>query len=57
MTLDEWLAQQPSPAIEDAAAWVAGVLRGLAFAHEAGVAHLDLQPHNILVNERGQVQS
>ncbi len=53
-TLGEWLAQHPSPTNEDAAAWIAGVLRGLAYAHEAGVSHLDLQLHNILVDERGQ---
>ena len=54
MTLEEWLGQHPPPSVEDAAAWVAGVLRGLAFGHDAGIAHLDLQLHNILVNERGQ---
>ena len=31
------------------------LLRGLAFAHEAGLAHRDLQRHNLLVSERGQV--
>jgi non-specific serine/threonine protein kinase len=54
VTLDEWLAQHPPPSVDDAAGWVAGVLRGLAFGHDAGVAHLDLQLHHILVNERGQ---
>ena len=54
VTLDEWLAQHPPPAVEDAAEWVAGVLRGLAFGHDAGIAHLDLQLDHILVNERGQ---
>ena len=54
VTLEEWLAQHPPPSVEDAAAWVAGVLRGLAFGHDAGIAHLDLQLHHILINERGQ---
>ena len=54
VTLDEWLAQHPASGIDDAALWIASVLRGLAFAHDAGVAHLDLQSHNVLVNERGQ---
>ncbi len=53
-TLGEWLAQHPAPPVEDAAAWIAGVLRGLAYAHDAGIAHLDLQLHSILVDERGQ---
>ena len=54
VTLEEWLAHHPPPSVEDAAAWVAGVLRGLAFGHDAGIAHLDVQLHSILVNERGQ---
>ncbi|MEP7301417.1 MAG: HDOD domain-containing protein [Caldimonas sp.] len=54
VTLDEWLAEHPRPAIEDASIWLESVLRGLAFAHDAGVAHLDPQLHAILVNERGQ---
>jgi non-specific serine/threonine protein kinase len=54
LTLDEWLAQHPAPSVQDSTAWIAGLLRGLAYAHEAGVAHLDLQLHNIVVSERGQ---
>ncbi len=53
-TLGECLAQRATPSIEDATSWVAGVLRGLAYAHDGGVSHFDLQLHNILVNERGQ---
>ncbi len=54
VTLEEWLAQHPPPSVDEAAGWVGGVLRGLAFGHDAGIAHLDLQLHGILVNERGQ---
>jgi non-specific serine/threonine protein kinase len=53
ITLEERLTQHPVPVIEDAALWIASVLRGLAFAHDAGLAHHDLQLQNILVNERG----
>lgn len=31
-------------------------LRGLAFAHEGGVAHRDLQPYMVLLGEHGSVQ-
>ena len=55
LTLDEWLAQHARPMAEDAALWLGGVLRGLAFAHDAGIAHQDLQFHNLLLNDRGQV--
>jgi len=53
VTLDEWLSHHPAPNVDDAAGWIAGVLRGLAFGHDAGIAHADLQLHHILVNERG----
>jgi HD-like signal output (HDOD) protein len=54
ITLEEWIAEHKLPPIDQAAGWMVGVLGGLAFAHEAGVAHLDLQLHSVLVNERGQ---
>ena len=54
VTLDEWLAEHPHPPIEELAAWLGGVLRGLAFAHDAGVVHLDVQRRHIVINDRGQ---
>ena len=54
VTLSEWLAHHPSPPTEEAVRWIAGVLRGLAFGHDAGVAHRDLELHNIVINDRGQ---
>ncbi|MEO6361843.1 MAG: HDOD domain-containing protein [Caldimonas sp.] len=54
VTLDEWLAQRPHPPVEDLSAWICGALRGLAFAHDAGIAHGDLQLHHILIDDRGQ---
>jgi non-specific serine/threonine protein kinase len=53
VTLEEWLAQHPAAGVEDAALWIASVLRGLAFAHDAGIAHFDVQLHNVLIDERG----
>ncbi len=40
----------------DAAAWTTQLLQGLAFAHEAGVAHHDLQPYLVLVGDNGDVR-
>jgi non-specific serine/threonine protein kinase len=45
VTLDEWLAEHPRPTTDEAAFWMEEVLRALAFAHDAGVAHLDPQFH------------
>ena len=51
--LNEWLVAHPNPTPTEVAGWVCGVLQGLAFAHEAGVPHRDLQLHSIVINERG----
>ncbi len=36
--------------------WSVQVLQGLAFAHEAGSAHRDLQPYSLLVDDAGNVK-
>ena len=36
--------------------WSVQVLQGLAFAHEAGSAHRDLQPYSLLVDDTGNVK-
>jgi non-specific serine/threonine protein kinase len=38
------------------AEWSVQVLQGLAFAHEAGFAHRDLQPWSLLVDDAGHVR-
>ena len=38
------------------AQWGMQILQGLAFAHEAGAAHRDLQPYSLLVDEAGNVK-
>lgn len=55
-TLGEWLAGRTPPKPEDAVKWICHLLQGLAFAHEAGVAHQDLQLHSVLIDERGTVR-
>ena len=51
--LSEWLAAHPNPAPADVVRWFCDVLQGLAFAHDAGMAHRDLQFHSIVIHERG----
>jgi HD-like signal output (HDOD) protein len=41
---------------QELAEWSVQVLQGLAFAHEAGFAHRDLQPFSLLVGESGEVR-
>ena len=54
-TLTERLPAGGLPGNE-AAALVQQALQGLAFAHEAGLAHHDIQPFLILVGEGGQLR-
>ncbi len=53
VTLEERLAAHARPGCDEAAGWFVAVLRGLAYAHEAGISHHDLQSHAILINDRG----
>lgn len=55
-TLAEHLAEHPSPSHAEVADWWRQALEGLAFAHEAGIAHHDLQLHQLLIDERGQLR-
>jgi non-specific serine/threonine protein kinase len=55
VTLKEWFAGHANAKPAEVVGWVCDLLQGLAFAHEAGVAHLDPQLHNILINDRGGV--
>jgi eukaryotic-like serine/threonine-protein kinase len=52
VTLAERLGRKCLPAAE-AVPWAAQALQGLAFAHEAGLAHGDLQPHMLMLTEQG----
>lgn len=54
-TLAELGGNQGMPDAQ-AAALAVQALQGLAFAHDAGVAHHDLQPYHVLVEENGQLR-
>jgi eukaryotic-like serine/threonine-protein kinase len=54
-TLAESLTSKGLPGL-DAATLLIQALQGLAFAHDAGVSHHDLQPFHLLMGENGQVR-
>jgi non-specific serine/threonine protein kinase len=54
-TLSERL-QRKDFGSQEAATLLVEALRGLAFAHDGGVAHRDLQPYMLLLGEHGGVQ-
>ena len=55
-TLEERLARSPAPLPLDAAGWVVQLLEGLAFVHEAGHAHRDLQLASVLIDAGDKVR-
>lgn len=56
VTLPEWLAEHPNPPPLETVGWMCEALQGVAFAHEAGAAHGDLQLHHLLISESGAVR-
>lgn len=56
VTLGERLAAQPRPSVEEAVGWFIQALEGLAFVHEASLAHGDIQLHQVLVSDQGTVR-
>lgn len=54
-TLAERIGDKGLPAAE-AVHWVLQLLQGLAYAHDAGVAHHDLQPWLTLIDAQGRVR-
>ena len=55
-TLAERLVGAPGLGASEAVGWLIQALEGLAFAHEAGVSHGDLQLHHVLVSDQGTVR-
>jgi non-specific serine/threonine protein kinase len=55
-TLAEWLAEHPRPPPGEVVGLVCQALEGLAFAHEAGVIHGDVQLHHLFVDADGHVR-
>ncbi|CAN7369880.1 HDOD domain-containing protein [Rhizobacter sp. LjRoot28] len=56
LTLGERLETQRATPTADAVDWTLQMLEGLAFAHQAAVAHGDLQVHQVLVSDQGIVR-
>jgi eukaryotic-like serine/threonine-protein kinase len=56
VTLGEWVKAHPATPPIEVVPWLRQALDGLAFAHEAGIAHLDPQLHSILISEQGTVR-
>ncbi|MBL8301395.1 MAG: protein kinase, partial [Ideonella sp.] len=56
VTLGEWMDGHGGSSVAEQVGWICQALEGLAFAHDAGAAHGDLQFHSLLVSEQGAVR-
>lgn len=57
LTLTERLqAQHPMPTVLEIVNWMIELLEALAYVHEAGGAHKDLQVHNIVIDAAGHAR-
>ncbi len=55
-TLVERLQSGTPPGTQEAAGWLADVLEGLAYAHDAGAVHLDIGLHTVLIDKTGHAR-
>ena len=55
-TLPEWIAANGTPQPVDAARWVCDALQALAYMHDAGLAHRDVQPQMLVIGDHGRVR-
>ncbi|MDE2592800.1 MAG: HDOD domain-containing protein [Burkholderiales bacterium] len=53
-TLAERLSSGTAPTPVEVATWMRDLIDGLAYAHEAGIAHYDLGLHNVLIDSAGR---
>ena len=56
LTLGEWMAANPACMPAEWVDLLIPALEGLAYVHEAGAAHLDVQPYSLLINEQGRAR-
>jgi serine/threonine protein kinase len=51
--LADRLANGPTPTALETSTWIVDLLEGLAYAHDAGIAHLDIGLHNVYLDASG----
>jgi HD-like signal output (HDOD) protein len=56
VTLREYLAANAEISASQVADWAAQILQALAFAHDAGVVHGDIQMQHLIVDDKGRVR-
>jgi serine/threonine protein kinase len=55
-SLDERIAKQGPASVTEACDWIRQAALGLQHAHEQGMVHRDIKPHNLMLTTDGQVK-
>lgn len=53
-TLEAHLQRHPPPAVAQSVQWLCDVLQGLAYLHDAGLAHGDIAAYSVLIDAHGR---
>lgn len=55
-SLAEWVGKRGPVSVRQACEWMQQAALGLQHAHEQGMAHRDIKPHNLMVAKDGQIK-
>lgn len=56
ITLEQWIKENPKPAVQDAVYILAQVSKGLRAMHRREILHQDIKPANIMIDNNGEVK-
>jgi serine/threonine protein kinase len=56
ITLQQWIKENPKPAVQDVIVIVSQVIRGMRAMHRRETLHQDIKPGNIMLDKNGEVK-
>jgi len=56
LTLEQWIKENPKPAIQDVVYLVQQMVKGLTSLHRRETLHQDIKPGNIMIDKNGEVK-
>lgn len=56
ITLEQWIKENPKPAVQDAIYLVEQIAKGIRALHRKEVLHQDIKPGNVLIDRNGQAK-
>jgi serine/threonine protein kinase len=56
VSLEQHLAERDAPSVSESCEFIRQAALGLAHAHERGMVHHDIKPHNLMITPQGQVK-